>query len=89
MAFCLGSRPSGPAMCLQEEGAVGGGTGHGAGVVEGYLDGEDPGIGHEAVGGLEAVDATPAAGDADGATLIAAYGHVDGTRAHKGGAAAG
>ena len=52
-------------------------VGHGAEMVHGHLDHHGAGVGHEAVGGLEADDAAPARRDADRAALIAADRHVD------------
>ena len=74
---------------LQQQRDVGDRPCHRARVVKRQLDGEDAGVRNQAVGGLEAIDPAPATGDADGAALVSADGHVHRARRHQRSAAAG
>ena len=72
---------------LEHQRVVGHGAGHRSDVIEGQLDREDAGVGDEPVGGLESDDAAVGGGDADGATLIPARGHVHPARRNERGGA--
>jgi len=67
----------GPGQHLEQPRVVGHRRRHGARVIERHLDGEDAGVGDEAVRGLQSVHATVGSRDADRATLVAADGHLD------------
>ena len=62
---------------LEKERAVGGRAGDGPGVVQRELDREDPGVGHEPVGGLEPHRPAIGARNPDRPALVAAERHVD------------
>src|SRR6516164_5639224 len=69
-----GSRPSGPAITSKS--SFRGRPRHGAGVVEGQLNGKDARVWHKTVGRLVAHASTVRARDTHGASLVAADRHV-------------
>ncbi len=73
---------------LQQQGYIGHAAGHRTGVVDRDVDGEDAGVGHQAVGRFQAADAAPRARNPNRAALVAAERHIDLAGRHQRAAAA-